>query len=166
MSASGVSGSNYVVPPELQGGSIPDRTYRGDSRPPDEIFSNGFQYRENGTLSYDSLLNFALTNNPSPYVSTSRDSDVAADFAYPNGWVYEINTPRDRAIDVNHVLGEASPIYQESEIAVAGGINAEDIIRATNAETGEVRENPYYDEPVDPPTAPNPSAPEHDDLRR
>ena len=165
MSASGVSSSNYVVPPELQGGSIPDRTYRGDSRSPDEIFSNGFQYRQNGTLSYNSLLDYASTNNASPYVSTSRDSTVAADFADPGGWVYEINTPRDRAIDVNHVLGEASPFSQEDEIAVAGGINAEDILRATNVNTGEVRENPYYDEPVDPPTGPNPSAPEHDDLK-
>jgi hypothetical protein len=159
-----VGGVNYVIPPELQGGNIPDVTYRGDTRPPEVIFDQGFQPRQNGTeaVSREGLLDYAENNTPGPWVSTSRDPEVAADFVGDqDGWVYDVEVPRDRAVDVNHALGTDSPYPQEDEIAVAGGIIGEDVISATNTRTGEKIFNEEYEaeSPPPPPPAPPPPAP-------
>lgn len=155
-----VGGVNYVVPPALQGGNIPDHTFRGDNRPPDEIFRTGFQNRANGTISRASLLDYAEHNTAGPYVSTSRNADVAADFVeHTGGWVYEIDTPQDRAIDVNHVLGRDSPYPGEEEIAVAGGIAGGDVLRAINVQTGAVAENPNLPQNASQNPAPAPAPP-------
>lgn len=162
MSMPGVGSSSYVIPPELQGGSIPEVTYRGDTRPPDVIFAQGFQSRApNGTVSYDSLLDYASNNTPSPYVSTSRSADVAEDFASAeDGWVYQVDTEDATSIDVNHALGSQSPYPQEQEIAIVGAIDNTDIISATDTSTGETRLNPNYtgDKALGPPVPANPPA--------
>ncbi len=168
MSSSGIAGPSYVVPPDLRGGSIPTTVARGDSRPPSVIFQSGFEPRENGTINRDTLRDYAQNNTPGPYVSTTRSEQVAEDFADPNGWVYHMDTPTSRAIDVNHALGNDSPYPEEQEIAVAGGIAGSNIKEARNVETGEIRKNPNYRplEAPPPPANPNAPGPRHDELKR
>ncbi len=110
-------------------------TYRGDSRSPDEVFSNGFQSRGNST----DLQAHALDNTrpPSAYVSTSRSADVAGDFADN---VYVVR-PRN-GIDVNQVLGSRSPFPDELEIAIPGGVSPSDIRAVTRGNISIL--NPGY----------------------
>jgi len=52
-------------------------TYRGDRRDPDIVFKDGFQPRGHNTDIYE----YAAKNEPSIFVSTSSNPDVAIDFA-------------------------------------------------------------------------------------
>jgi RHS repeat-associated protein len=104
-------------------------TFRGDSRPPEEIFNTGFQPRGSNTDLYE----YAVSNAPSTYVSTSKSSDIAAGFATNNGtrngYVYTVQAPE--GIDVNKILGSKSPYPLEQEIVFNGGINITNIRGAT-----------------------------------
>lgn len=114
---------------ELPSGDKPDFTFRGDARGPDEIFGTGFEPRGTNTDLYD----YAANNTPSIYVSTSKSSDVATDFATGfgsrDGYVYAVN-PRN-GIDVNDALGPRSPFPDELEVAVPGGVKPSDVRGAT-----------------------------------
>lgn len=106
---------------------IPDHTYRGDSRSPDEIFKKGFEPRAKG--SDTSLEDYANNNTPSDYVGTSKDPDVAQDFADSEGYVYIVKP--DKGIDVNKELGNRSPFPNEQEVVIPGGVKPEKIKGAT-----------------------------------
>jgi hypothetical protein len=119
-------------------------TYRGDSRPPNVIFSEGFRPKGTNT----DLKQYVLTNKPSIFVSTSKSEQVAKNFAGPGGWVYTVNPGRE-GIDVNQKLGPH--VYQnEQEIAVKGGVKVKDIARARQLDdagrdyTGPAIENPLF----------------------
>jgi hypothetical protein len=104
-------------------------TYRGDSREPEVIFNEGFQPKGTNT----DLENYAATNEPSIYVSTSIDPDVASDFATMYGTrkgnIYSVRS--SNGIDVNKTLGSKSPFPEEKEIAIPGGIESKNILGAT-----------------------------------
>lgn len=104
-------------------------TYRGDGRSPETIFSEGFQPKGTST----DLENYAATNEPSIYVSTSKDPDVAIDFATnygtKDGTIYTVRSTN--GIDVNQTLGKRSPFPEEHEIAIPGGIQPDQILGAT-----------------------------------
>ncbi|UBB93574.1 scabin-related ADP-ribosyltransferase [Xanthomonas oryzae] len=62
--------------------------FRGDARSPDVIFEEGLQPRGTNT----DLYNYALQNEPSVFVSTSKSPNVARDFVdmQGGGYVYTI----------------------------------------------------------------------------
>jgi Heat-labile enterotoxin alpha chain len=103
--------------------------FRGDSRPPEEIFNTGLKPRGNNTDLYE----YAASNTPSTYVGTSKSFDVAAGFATNNGgrngYVYTVKAPK--GIDVNKALGSRTPYPLEQEVVFKGGININNIRGAT-----------------------------------
>jgi len=125
-------------------------TYRGDSRPPELIFSKGFDPKGNSS----DLLLHARDNNkpPSAYVSTSTEFNQAKTFAigsaekagYSKSWVYEIHNSGN-GVDVNKVLGSNSPFPWETEIAYKGGVKPEQIISATEI---DVKTHEKIGEPI------------------
>ncbi len=106
---------------------IPEHTYRGDSRSPDEIFDKGFEARAKG--SDTSLEDYAQHNKASNYVGTSKDPDVAKDFADGDGYVYTVKP--ENGVDVNKELGKRSPFPNEQEVVIPGGIKSENVKGAT-----------------------------------
>ncbi len=107
--------------------NIPEHTYRGDSRSPDEIFDKGFEPRAKG--SDTSLEEYAQNNKASVYVGTSKDPDIAKDFADGDGYVYTVKP--DKGVDVNKELGNRSPFPNEQEVVIPGGVKPGDIKGAT-----------------------------------
>jgi hypothetical protein len=104
--------------------------YRADTRPPEEIFANGFQAKGDNM----DLAQHAAQNPPdSGYVSTSKDYASARDFGDASGAdnVYKVSAD---GIDVNQTLGDDSPFPWENEIAVPHGIPAEDVEGAWGAD--------------------------------
>jgi RHS repeat-associated protein len=103
--------------------------FRGDSRPPEEIFNTGLQPRGKNTDLYE----YAASNTPSTYVGASKDFDVAVGFATNNGgrngYVYTVKAPG--GIDVNKALGSRTPYPLEQEVVFKGGINTNNIRGAT-----------------------------------
>ncbi len=118
--------NEQVKSPKIMG-DIPEHTYRGDSRSPDEIFNKGFEPRSKG--SDTSLEDYARNNSPSNYVGTSKDPDIAKNFADEEGYVYTIKP--DAGIDVNKELGNRSPFPHEQEVVIPGGIKTKNIKGAT-----------------------------------
>jgi len=112
-------------------------TFRGDSRGPDVIFNEGFAPRGNST----DLLAHAFDNTlpPSAYVSTSTSADVAAGFGDN---VYVVRSTN--GIDVNKVLGPASPYPNELEVAIPGGISPGNVRAVTIPSQGVSILNPNY----------------------
>ncbi len=106
---------------------VPEHTYRGDSRNPDEIFDKGFEPRAKG--SDTSLEDYTQHNKASDYVGTSKDPDVAKDFADGDGYVYTVKP--ENGVDVNKELGNRSPFPNEQEVVIPGGIKPESIKGAT-----------------------------------
>lgn len=106
--------------------------YRGDTRHPDIIFSEGFKPR--GTHK-DLLKHAKSTSTPGNFVSATTSEEVAIQFAKTakdlkgnsgkGGFVYELRT--SKGLDVNKILGNESPFASEKEIAVLGGIAPKDI---------------------------------------
>ncbi|MFN7882575.1 MAG: polymorphic toxin-type HINT domain-containing protein, partial [bacterium] len=98
--------------------------FRGDGRPPNVIFDEGFAPRGPN----EDLLKYARDNVPSIYVGTSKSPIVARFFAYKeDGYAYTIRWPAN-GIDVNEVLGPESPHLRELEIAVPGAIKPSEIM--------------------------------------
>lgn len=128
---------------------LPDLTYRGDSRSPNEIFERGFEPKGDNR----NLLEHA-TDNPadSNFVSTSSSRDVAVDdfattYNSTDGQVYTIRT--GDGVDVNRTLGNQSSYPNELEIAVPGGVPAENIrgmtpVNADGTPKGATILNPNY----------------------
>ncbi|MAJ07410.1 MAG: hypothetical protein CMK04_00990, partial [Ponticaulis sp.] len=112
-------------------------TFRGDSRGPDVIFNEGFAPRGGST----DLLAHALDNTlpPSAFVSTSKSANVAAGFADN---VYVVRSTN--GIDVNRVLGPASPFSHELEIAIPGRVLNSDVRAVTLPDRGVSILNPNY----------------------
>ena len=98
---------------------------RGDARPPEEVFKNGFQPKDpDGKVDLETYVNSTPSPN-SQYISTSKDINVSKDFATDYGDkagnVYIIDKPKN-GIDVEKTLGNKAA-FDEKEIAVPGGIN-------------------------------------------
>ena len=102
---------------------------RGDARPPETIFQQGFQPWGGDA----SLEDYVLNNSPSQYVGLTSDPDVAADFATNsgtrNGYIYATD-PQPNGTVVNDVLPN-NPFAAEQETAVPGGVPANQIRGAT-----------------------------------
>ena len=99
-------------------------TFRGDNRPPSQIFDEGFE-----AVGYDlDLMRHASGESTnSGYVSTSQSPAVAGGF--PDGLptnVYEVRAPG--GINVNDALGSSSPYPWELEIAYEGSIPSSCIV--------------------------------------
>jgi RHS repeat-associated protein len=105
--------------------------YRGDSRESWEIFEAGFEPLGDST----DLYLHALDNRspPSFFVSTSISEKAAIKFAtgygFDDGYVYVLKNVR--GLDVNKELGMMSPHRRETEIAIPGGVNNQDIVGVT-----------------------------------
>jgi len=121
-----------------EGGGAARFTFRGDSRGPDVIFNEGFAPRGSST----DLLAHAFDNTlppPSAYVSTSKSAEVAAGFADN---VYVVRSTN--GIDVNRVLGPASPFPNELEIAIPGRVLPGNVRAVTLPNRGVSILNPNY----------------------
>ena len=105
----------------------PTYVFRGDGRPPAQIFDEGFKASGTNT----DLFNHATTNTNSGLISTSSTPNVAREFAdmQVGGYVYTVRKP-PQTLDVNATLGTKSPYPQEFEIAVPGVIRPQDILGA------------------------------------
>jgi RHS repeat-associated protein len=130
------------------GGSQLEFTFRGDTRTPDVIFSEGFQPRGTNT----DLYGYALENEASVFVATSKTPNVARDFALMQGggYVYTIRRP-SQGLDVNLILGSQSPFPHEFEIAIPGGIRHIDIrgvrqVAPNGKFVGPFIKNPLYEQ--------------------
>ncbi len=110
----------------------PTYVFRGDGRPPAQIFDEGFKASGTNT----DVLNHATTNANSGLISTSTTPNVAREFAdiQIGGYVYTVRKP-PQALDVNATLGAKSPYPQEFEIAVPGAIRPQDILGARQVGT-------------------------------
>ena len=119
--AAGTAGDSLAVVAK------PTYVFRGDGRPPAQIFDEGFKASGTNT----DVLNHATTNTNSGLISTSSTPNVAREFAdvQVGGYVYTVRKP-PQALDVNATLGAKSPYPQEFEIAVPGAIRPQDILGA------------------------------------
>nr|WP_277355981.1 RHS repeat-associated core domain-containing protein [Marinobacter daepoensis] len=108
----------------------PDQiTYRGDTRRPEVILEQGFEPKG----SADDLYEYAALNVPSIYVSTSKNAEVAIDFA--TGYrtkprnIFAVRS--DNGIDVNERLGKQSPFPEEEEVAIPFGVKPPEVLGYT-----------------------------------
>lgn len=122
----------------------PTYVFRGDGRPPTQIFDEGF--KASGTST--DVLNHATTNSNSGLISTSSTPNVAREFAdmQVGGYVYTVRKP-PQALDVNATLGAKSPYPQEFEIAVLGAIRPQDILGARHVGTNGKFVGPFVKNP-------------------
>lgn len=133
--------------------------YRGDSRPPAEIFPKGFPSREPFEQNHhdlQSLKNYLnVPRTLSSVVSFSTNKLVAANFATrqiysqekerENSWVYKSITTGEQLVDVNDtcsVYGINNPYPHEFEVVALGGLWRESIIKAKNLTTKKICWNP------------------------
>ena len=134
------------APGTVRGGTAADRliggaddaastVWRGDGRPPDEIFANGF--KPNG--SDMGLLDHANGSPTSGYVATSTDPGVASGFG---PYLYKV-TGAPNGVDVNATLGKLSPYPGEMEVAFPGGIDA-CFVEGCYSPSGQWVGNPGY----------------------
>ncbi|MFI6938516.1 ADP-ribosyltransferase [Streptomyces sp. NPDC050418] len=125
--------------------------YRADGRGPEVIFEEGFKAKDTVNGQYD-LESYVLKNQPSPYVSTTRDHDLFKKWAKwlkPGAFNYYIDAPN--GIDVNKTIGDDHKYADQLEIAFPGGIAPEYIIgvcpihKRTKTEImSECESNPGY----------------------
>lgn len=119
------------VTPNLPKAQGQELLYRGDTRSPEVIFSEGFRPLGKNT----DLLAHAWDNKnpPSIYVSTSISFEEATkfgtQFGFKGGNIYTIRGVK--GIDVNKTLGSSSPYPGEKEIAVFGNIDPKKILGVT-----------------------------------
>ncbi len=119
--------------------------YRSDSRPPDVVFSEGFQVRDAANNDLD---HFVRTNAPSNFVSTTRDESLYQRWGSP--YRYTVDAPGGIDVDASMPDGPFGPgtAAPESEIAFQGGISAESIVGAHPVQPGvglgEWIANPNY----------------------
>ncbi|MGW0336891.1 scabin-related ADP-ribosyltransferase [Streptomyces sp. NPDC003011] len=131
----------------------PRVVYRGDARPPEEVFQNGFSPKGVN----EDIGKYSLHDTPSNWVGTSKSASEAGNFpqsARGRGtWVYEIRG-NGYGVDVNKALGGAIRSFingtgfpSEREV-IFRSVDASNIVRAERwrygLRTGEVVENPGY----------------------
>jgi len=132
---------------ESKSASKSTTVHRGDGRSSDEIFKEGFKPKD--ANSKTSLEDYVNKNESSKYVSTSKDLEVAENFAKSErlktgeGYVYAISKETHEGIDVNKVLDRN--IYRhENEIAFPGGISPDKIQGVTKVGDNYSTLNPNY----------------------
>jgi hypothetical protein len=158
-----LEGGTFVVSTAAGGIAVPDpsqpprtlSTYRGDTRPPDLIFKEGFQPR--APNSPVSLYDYARNNTPSAFVGTSESKTVAKGFAFnpasgqPKKETYIYAVRLSKGVDVNLALGQTSPFPHEREVAVQGGISSSSIKGAwhyrRNSVTGHLTRGQFIKNP-------------------
>lgn len=129
---------------QIANNDLPKFVFRGDSRPPDVIYREGFQPKGQSTDLYD----YAKFNTPSIFVGTTKSPTIAAeDFAGSGAYVYTVRSLG--GIDVNKVLGSTSPFAHELEVAIRGGVRPKNIlgarlVGANGRFIGPFIPNPYY----------------------
>ncbi len=146
----GLNKTDSAVPPDMRGGNIPQEVFRGDTRPPEIIFNQGFKPLAAGKVSLNSLKDHVIYNEPGPYISTSSSQDVASHFAKqgpPGSHVYSVDPTRNQAFDVNHLLGSETPFIWEKEILLAGGVAGSQVKWGEHPNTGVRTDNPRYGKP-------------------
>jgi len=120
--------------------------FRGDGRPPEEIFKTGFKPKK-PDYKVD-IWDYAKNNKPGDLVSTSKASEPGIKFAKENGgYLYSIR-PHKTGIDINKALGKDSPFPHEKEVAMPSGIPNNQIKYATEVDKygnpGMSFKNPLY----------------------
>ncbi|MFE7798346.1 hypothetical protein [Nocardia sp. NPDC057440] len=100
------------------------QTYRGDQRPPAEIFQHGFEPHGDNTDFLDHLAEVDDSN----YVATARELSAANAFRQDGGHVYVIEDAPG-GVDANmwKKLNDAVTERDEHEVAYQGGIPADKI---------------------------------------
>jgi hypothetical protein len=105
--------------------------FRGDRKPPDDVFKHGFKSKGDS----DDLYLHALDSNdpPSNFISTSPSRLTAIDFATGygtrKGYLYVLKSIPGH--DVNLELGKMTPFANEKEFAIHHKIEPEDILGMT-----------------------------------
>lgn len=136
------------ITPEVVAGTGSQQSgfiFRGDGRAPEVIFKEGFQPTGTST----DLYRYALYNESSIFVSTSKTPNIAREFAdlQGNGYVYTIRG-QSQGLDVNSILGSKSPYVNEFEIAVPGGVSAVDIMGGRMVSSTEKFVGPFIRNPL------------------
>lgn len=140
--------------------SIRPPFYRGDTRSPPKIMSQGFDSRapfENGRYDVKMLEGYVRhPNNLRCVVSASTNKKVGVRFAKEQeyssrqgeekAWVYKIIPTTGNWVDVNGVCqayGLNNPNNDECEVIALGSIPRELIVKAKNPFTRQMFKNPY-----------------------
>lgn len=149
--------------------------YRGDRRPPSQIFTEGLRCRRpfrEGTYTKEDLedycMGLSISDDSLSVLSTSRRKAVAHQFAIinaidlprrdnrgdaspkPQSTVYKIATEGLPCLDVNQILRSRSRFAAEEEIAFLRNIPPQNIIKAKNRILREIYRNPACQFPDDP----------------
>lgn len=113
--------------------------YRGDSRPPADIFANGFKCWGN---QQDVGLHVGSARG-STYIPTSKLRRIAKGFTGSGGYVYLIRNDKASGIDLNATFGaRANPCGYEQEVAFYREIAPHDVLLA-RASDGRVLVNDH-----------------------
>ncbi|GAA0127533.1 hypothetical protein UT300019_34390 [Clostridium sp. CTA-19] len=80
------------------------------------------------------------------FIPTTSEKGIEQQFAGKNGYMYEIET--SNYIDVNRTLGAKSPLPEQMEFSIPGGINQSQIkgawVMKKGVPTGEFIPNPRF----------------------
>ncbi|WP_425841275.1 ADP-ribosyltransferase [Streptomyces fractus] len=115
--------------------------YRADGRAPAVIFKEGFEAKDVKHGQYD-LEKYVLKNQPSPFVSTTRDHDLFKKWTkWMRGGAYNYYVDAPNGIDVNETIGDTHKYADQVEVAFPGGVSSRFIIGACpiNKETNTER---------------------------
>ncbi|MET8471339.1 ADP-ribosyltransferase [Streptomyces sp. NPDC006422] len=104
--------------------------YRADGRAPAVIFKEGFAPKDPVNGQYD-LEKYVLKNQPSPFVSTTRDHDLFKKWTkWMKGGAYNYYIDAPNGIDVNKTIGDTHKYADQVEVAFPGGVASRFIIGA------------------------------------
>ncbi|MCX4830070.1 hypothetical protein OG746_15155 [Streptomyces sp. NBC_01016] len=104
--------------------------YRADGRAPAVIFKEGFEAKDVTTGQYD-LEQYVLKNQPSPFVSTTRDHDLFKKWTkWMRGGAYNYYIDAPNGIDVNETIGDTHKYADQVEVAFPGGVASRFVIGA------------------------------------
>ncbi|MFZ3567496.1 ADP-ribosyltransferase [Streptomyces sp. BH097] len=115
--------------------------YRADGRAPAVIFKEGFAPKDTVNGQYD-LEQYVLRNQPSPFVSTTRDHDLFKKWTkWMKGGAYNYYIDAPNGIDVNETIGDTHKYADQVEVAFPGGVSSRFVIGACpiNKETNTER---------------------------
>ncbi|MFD7296166.1 ADP-ribosyltransferase [Streptomyces sp. NPDC059897] len=115
--------------------------YRADGRAPAVIFKEGFAPKDTVNGQYD-LEQYVLKNQPSPFVSTTRDHDLFKKWTkWMKGGAYNYYIDAPNGIDVNETIGDTHKYADQVEVAFPGGVSSRFVIGACpiNKETNTER---------------------------
>lgn len=132
--------------------------YRGDSRPPETIFAEGFAPWSQHSEKQSDMWRKPDGSRADNWVWTSKEADVARDFSPGDDKrVYVVQDARN-GFDMNDRFGTAHGGYDSSEVVFAGGIPADKVagmlIDPNDPEKGIIANpgfEPYEPTPVRPP---------------